>query len=208
MTEITSNGGAPPRVDPTKLTTDAVNQAKDDIRREADQFREVVFMKVDDLRTEIMSDIRRVNDVNDQKFDSVRTQFDLAERGRIEQKIDTKQAVDAALIAQKEAVKEQTTASEKSIEKSEAATTKQIDSQATSFTQGLLAVTNLLNDLKERVVIIEAGGVGRNAERQEQRNNRDERRADFSKNVSVAYFLAALLGVATTILGVILAVHG
>src|SRR5665213_162904 len=105
MSEITehssghTNGGAPPRVDPTKLTTDMVNIAKEDIRREAEAFREVVFMKIDDNRTEIMSEIRRVNDVNDQKYDGIEQQSDLVERGRVEQKIDCVEASTPILCA-------------------------------------------------------------------------------------------------------------
>ena len=91
-----------------------------------------------------------------EKFASVQREFDLLERGRVEQKADTKQAVDAALIAQKEAVKEQTLASEKSIAKSEAATAKQIEQQSNSFNQGQAATNAQLADLKDRVIKIES----------------------------------------------------
>lgn len=79
--------------------------------------------------------------------------FALEERNRVEQKNDTKQAVDAALIAQKEAVKEQTIASEKAIDKSEANTSKQIEEQGKTFGADI-------DNLKERVGKIESVKVG------------------------------------------------
>lgn len=96
----------------------------------------------------------------EEKFDSVKREFDLVERGRVEQKADTKQAVDAALIAQKEAVREQTLASEKSIAKSETATAKQIEQQSVSYDRGIAALTGALSDLKDRVIKIEAIKLG------------------------------------------------
>ncbi len=91
-----------------------------------------------------------------EKFRSVATQFELIERQRAEQKVDTKQAVDAALTAQKEAVKEQTTASERAIAKSETATAKQIDQMTITNATAISGVNNTLNDIKERVTKVEA----------------------------------------------------
>lgn len=98
--------------------------------------------------------------MTEEKFSSVYKQFELVERQRAEQKVDTKQAVDAALTAQKEAVKEQTTASERAIAKSEMATTKQLDQLGVTFSTAIAGVTTLLNDLKERVTKVEATKAG------------------------------------------------
>jgi hypothetical protein len=107
--------------------------------------RELLFARIDSQK-----------DVENERFRSVAQQLTLVERQRVEQKEDTKAAVDAALIAQKEAVKEQTIASEKSIAKSEAATTKQLDQQAVTFRTAIDGVLVILNDLKERVGRLEA----------------------------------------------------
>ena len=89
------------------------------------------------------------------KFTAVKVQFDLIERMRVEQKKDTKDAVDAALAAAKEAVKEQTTASGLSITKSETATAEQLKQLSTTFTTANNGITTAQNDLKTRVERIE-----------------------------------------------------
>lgn len=78
------------------------------------------------------------------------------ERQRVEQKKDTKDAVDAALAAAKEAVKEQTTASERAIAKSENSTAEQLKQLNTTFATAIGGVTANHDDLKERVGRIEA----------------------------------------------------
>lgn len=130
-----------------------------------------------------------------EKFRSVATQFELIERQRAEQKVDTKQAVDAALTAQKEAVKEQTTASERAIAKSETATAKQIDQMAITNVTAISGVISTLNDIKERVAKIEAlrlGGEGA----------RDNRRAD------TAIMIAAVGGVIAAGSAIFNIIHG
>jgi hypothetical protein len=94
------------------------------------------------------------------QFESVALQFELVERQRVEQKQDTKIAVDAALQAQKEAVREQTTASERAIAKSETATAKVIDQQTLANAAAINGVLASLSDVKERVGKIEFTKVG------------------------------------------------
>jgi len=95
-----------------------------------------------------------------QRFAAVEKEFELVEKQRVEQKMDTKAAVDAALTAQKEAVKEQTTASDRAIAKSELAMTKQLEQLQATFATAINGVTLLLNDAKERVVKIESMKAG------------------------------------------------
>ena len=85
----------------------------------------------DRLETLIISDARLAKS----KFDAVELEFKLVERQRVETKLDTKQAVDAALIAQKEAAGQQTIASEKSTTKSEIGTDAKIAALGSTFTQ-------------------------------------------------------------------------
>jgi hypothetical protein len=68
---------------------------------------------------------------------------------------NTKDAVDAALTAQKEAVREQTSASERSIAKSEAATNKQLEQLATTFLNTQTSLQARIDELKERIVDVD-----------------------------------------------------
>lgn len=122
-----------PVPDPTSLTTEALH-------REVSQLREL-------LETFVQGE----NKVTGERFASITTQLNLIERQRVEQKMDTKQAVDAALAAAKEAVKEQTTASERAIAKSETATTKSIDQLGDKFDTAVDGLRREIGDLKERI---------------------------------------------------------
>ena len=122
----------------------------------------------------------------DEKFGSVQREFDLLERGRVEQKADTKQAVDAALIAQKEAVKEQTLASEKSIAKSEAATAKQIDQLGINFNQAISAANATIADVKERLVTVVSAKAGATEQKDDTRGR--------INSINNGLIVAAMLG--------------
>lgn len=140
-----SSAHFPPPQDPSALTTQQ-------ILREASILREL-----------LEANATGSSAIVEQKFAAVDRQFDLVERMRVEQKKDTKDAVDAALTAQKEAVKEQTTAFGLATAKSEAAMTEQLKQLNATFSAGILGITNAHNDTKDRVSRIEsraAGGEG------------------------------------------------
>jgi DNA anti-recombination protein RmuC len=126
-------------------TGDPTNRTLETVHREITQVEEKIGLVINALEQNTA-----------EKFRSVERQFELVERQRAEQKVDTKQAVDAALTAQKEAVKEQTTASERAIAKSETATAKQIDQMTITNATAINGVINTLNDIKERVTKVEA----------------------------------------------------
>lgn len=136
------DGDSRPIPDPTVLTTEQLH-------REIAAAKEAISIEMDGLRGVI-----------DARFDKVDLRFGLLDGQRIEQKVDTNAAVDAALVAQKEAVKEQTAASDRAIAKSEAATSKQLEQLGTTFTTAIAGVTTTLADLKERVSRIESVKVG------------------------------------------------
>lgn len=131
-----------PPSDPSELTTAQ-------ILREASILREL-----------LEANASGANAVVEQKFAAVDRQFDLVERMRVEQKKDTKDAVDAALTAQKEAVKEQTTAFGLATAKSEASMTEQLKQLNATFTAAIKGVTDLLNDTKDRISKMEAMRLG------------------------------------------------
>ena len=127
-----------PMPDPTVLTT------------------EQLLREITNAVTLLTATIDGLRNVIEERFKAVDTQFQLVERQRVEQKVDTATAVQAALAAAKEAVTEQTAASEKSITKSETATAEQLRQLTQTFTTAIGGVTDSLSDLKARVGNIEA----------------------------------------------------
>ncbi len=121
------------------------------------------------LRELLETNVTGVSAVVEQKFQAVDRQFDLVERMRVEQKKDTKDAVDAALTAQKEAVKEQTTAFGLATAKSEMAMTEQLKQLNATFTAAIKGVTDLLNDTKDRISKVEAMRLGGDGVREDRR---------------------------------------
>jgi DNA repair exonuclease SbcCD ATPase subunit len=162
-------GGRTPIPDPTFLTT------------------QNLLREVTGLREYLESRIESMEDVQNEKHIQAEQQFALVERQRVEQKKDTKDAVDAALTAQKEAVREQTAASERAIAKSEAATSKQLDQLSITFTTAISSIQRELGEMKERVTTI-------------------EQRKEGSRETTAGLY--TLVGVLSTILFVGLAVVG
>jgi hypothetical protein len=99
--------------------------------------------------------IKNLSDLFDAKLGEqiapIKTELHLVELHRVEQKSDTKAAVDAALTAQKEAVKEQTTASERAQLKSETATGEQLRQLTVTFNTTIAALNSRIDELKERL---------------------------------------------------------
>ena len=132
--------GSRPVPDPTVLTTDQL-------------LREIGHLK------ELLAEM----------FDSVNDQLALGERQRVEQKSDTEKAIQAALTAQKEAVAAQAAAFAESVAKSENATAKQLDQMQATFKAEIGSVATSHNELKDRVVVIEATRAGAHEQRAEHR---------------------------------------
>jgi len=107
------------------------------------------------LRSVLEERIEAEHALTEEKLLGADLQFELVERGRIEQKKDTKDAVDAALTAQKEAVREQTTASALAIGKSEAATTKALEQLSQTVAVQVDGLRRQIDESKERVGDIE-----------------------------------------------------
>lgn len=152
MTEATiptRNGGSHPTPDPTVLTTEALT-------REVNALKSLLELRIDGE-----ADARKAADTSLQ--DLKERELVLIERQRVEQKDDTKAAVDAALAAAKEAVKEQTIASGLSINKSENATNEQLKQLNVTFTTAVEGVNRTISDLKERVSNVEGTRQGTDA---------------------------------------------
>jgi hypothetical protein len=145
-----------PVPDPSKLTTDQLHN-------EISNLKELLLSRINSIEhaisnmpVEVEKLIVHLKEIVTERFRSVERQLSQVEEQRVEQKLDTKAAVDAALTAQKEAVKEQTLASGLSIAKSEMATSEQLKQLNVTFTTAITGVLSSLNDLKERVGRIES----------------------------------------------------
>ena len=153
---IASNGGTRPIPDPTELTDRAIAKALAAMTDYVDGHVAVLNERLNGIDTATKLRLQTMDHVPAQMDEKVGNLADLtnerfasAERLRVEQKKDTKDAVDAALSAAKEAVKEQTTASERSIAKSEGATSKQLDQIQETFQSAIDGLRRSLDDIKE-----------------------------------------------------------
>lgn len=165
------DGGSRPVPDPTVATTDQLLREIAALRREVEQrdlawngahqdLKDSQITQHSDLKEILLNSIAASRDLSDEKFTAIDEKFAAQDQRTAEQKKDTKDALDAALAAQKEAVKEQTLSSEKSILKSETATTERIKA-----TEQLLATSSKSTDEKiaaveKRVDRIEAAKLG------------------------------------------------
>jgi archaellum component FlaC len=168
----------------------SIENAPDPTQRTIDTLhREVAGLReVDSLL------IKGIEQITSEKFRSVDTRFELIERQRVEQKADTKAAVDAALTAQKEAVREQTIASERAIAKSETATSKQLDQMTATFTASIGGVTDLLNDAKDRIGKIDTRLSNIETAKQTVTETNTTHMASNSQTIAIAAIVAGLLG--------------
>lgn len=113
---------------------------------------------------------RDLERLRDEKFHAVTTQF-LERDIRSEQgSRDAKVAVEAALASAKEAVAEQNRSSDTAISKSEHAVTRSIEQQGHQIASGLQSVKDQIDDIKQRIVLIEGRDIGASGQRANQHN--------------------------------------
>ena len=153
------DGGSRPIPDPTELTDRSIGRlraeltsyvdgqlaVRDERLAGIDEATKLRLSATEGFPGQIVTAVAALEKLMDEKFDA-------AERLRVEQKKDTKDAVDAALNAAKEAVKEQTGSSEKSITKSELATGAQIKQLQDTFATAIEGLRRSFDDLKDREV--------------------------------------------------------
>ena len=152
------------------------------------------------LRDLIRSEIAHQSTLFAEKIAGIETQFRMLETRTAEQKKDTKDALDAALAAQKEAVAAQTASSEKSITKSETATIERIKAVETLLSASTRATDDKIDDLKVRIVAIEAVKLGNVEQLANTRAAGFDTRSIIATIISVVLALLAIAATAIAIL--------
>lgn len=99
--------------------------------------------------------IRHLADVQNEKFASVRLQFEERDTRTEQTSRDSTKAIDAALQAAKEAVLEQNKSSAAAIAKAEAATSRQIEQIMKTIETGMASLNDKIEDAKTRTVALE-----------------------------------------------------
>jgi hypothetical protein len=161
-----------PVPDPTKLTTDAVNAATEQWRRDLQALQQVIetrFHAIDvatSLRLETLSGepervaqaVRNLERLQAEKFKSIDLQFRERDIRTDQAAIASKQALDAALLAAKELVGQQNSANVEAATKAETNFTKQIDQTSvliSTLEKGLTdRISNLDGALTDRILEI------------------------------------------------------
>lgn len=207
---------SPSKSDPSALTTQMVLREVEILDDRISKSDASIYAKIEDavvsrqreqlaLKELVESKLTDMALIREEKLNSIETQFELSERQRIEQKKDTKDAVDAALIAQKEAVREQTIASGLSIAKSEAATEKRLEqlniTMNTAFTSSQQSTLEMkdnfstsISDLKDRIGRIESVKVGAT-----------EQKAAVKDNISMIQMIGGIILVVISVIATIAA---
>jgi hypothetical protein len=150
---------------------------------------------IDKLPTDRDQAIAHLAGLHDEKFSSIAKQF--TERDiRTDQATEAaKQALDAALLAQKELVAQQNEANAVAAAKAEASFTKQIDQIGTIIQTLEKALDARITELKERIDRGEGSTVGATGQRTETRLN----------NGAVLAVVGAVLAVVTIVVTIVLA---
>jgi hypothetical protein len=174
------NSDVRPIPDPTSLTTEA------SLRLESM------------LRNLIHSEVMHITTLFDEKLSGlsrqVETQLAMLGARTAEQKQDTTNALNAALAAQKEQAALQNAASEKSITKSETATIERIKAVETLLSASTRASDDKTDDLKSRIVAIEAIKLGTTEGVAAVRSSSSDTRAIIASIIGVAGVLLAIAG--------------
>jgi hypothetical protein len=129
----------------------------------------------DDLRERLQTDIATAVDnlkyLHEERFNAIQQQFVERDTRGDQEKKASKEALDAALLAQKESVSQQNDANTTAATKTETNFTKQIDLVGTQITALDKSLTDRISELKERIDRGEGQGQGSATTRSDQRLN-------------------------------------
>lgn len=199
-----------PDPDPTVLTTRAMLREVDGLREkfthDMGMLRELIEARLngndaavallrtstDKLPNYITSTVSGLQELHEEKFNSIQTQFKERDTRTEQASKDSKVAIDAALSAQKESVDKQNISNTLAVNKSEASFTKQVDEIGKRIETVAKSLDEKVADIKERLTTIESRGVGALTQKVEQRQ---EAAHQWGYVVGGAGFLLALIPV-------------
>lgn len=186
-TSASTQDGSVPVPDPTALTTAALD-------REVENLDDKLATAVGSLSGELQTAIEHRAQLTDVRFETVDLQFRLIENARIEQKTDTKRAVDDALIAQKEANA-----------KSELVMTAATGELRATVAAASESDRRAANDMKDRVSVVEGrlNALGGNPLQERVVSIEGERRGGKDNTAAILAGIAALVGVIAIVLAVV-----
>jgi cation transport regulator ChaB len=121
-----------------------------------DKAIELLQTSTDRTPNMVSASIERLQELHEEKFESIATQFKERDTRTEQTSRDSKVAVDAALQAAKEAVGEQNKSNALAIAKSEATFTKQIDQIGVLISTMQKGIDDKIDDIKNRLQAIES----------------------------------------------------
>jgi hypothetical protein len=202
-----------PTPDPTVLTTEALLRAVAAERdyvdgqlavleqrfRGIDTATKLLSDNVGRVPSEVSKDIKCLEELITEKFASITLQFKERDTRSERESRDNKVAVDAAFAAQKEAASEQNKSNTLAITKSGIGTTETITKLTELFRTTMNALSDKVDDLKDRVRGIEAARNGYTEQRTEHRASVSTTTAVIGSVVGVIVLLVLLVGVYTSL---------
>jgi hypothetical protein len=188
--DMTATRGSRPVPDPTELTDRAIARLEKSLTAYIDGKFETIderlrgidtatSLRLDQVKTihdDIANDIQRAvvahERIDDEKFRAIEQQFKERDTRSERESRDNKVAVDAAFAAQKEAAAKQDEANAKAIDKSERSTAETIKTNQELGKGTTDTLTKDVDALKLAVNAIQAGGVGRQEQKDDSAGNR------------------------------------
>jgi hypothetical protein len=178
--ETPRHGNNLPVPDPTILTTQA-------LEREVENLREMVEREVAGLKELVFDRLKGQGLLCDEKFRAIGDQFTFVESLRLEQKKDTKDAVDAALTAQKEAVS-----------KSETGMTGRLEQLSVTFTTTVESLRREMGDMKDRIIEVDRKA---EASAQQKIGAKEDRTGLYAGIATIVVILSVVFAVIAILIG-------
>ena len=193
--------------DPTVLTTQQLERGLDAERdyvmgevrvleerlHGMDKATSLLSETVNRVPTDMQVAIGNLKELHNERFSSIETQFAERDTRQERESRDNKVAVDAAFAAQKEAASEQNKSNTLAIDKSERQQVDAIAKQADLNKSKTDAIDTQVNDLKERLTVLETA-------RRTENTGTDQKRLDLGVLISVAAVFVAIISVIVVVL--------
>jgi cation transport regulator ChaB len=134
-----------------------------------DRAIDVLSVTVNRVPTDVQQAVANLKLLIDERFKSIETQFKERDTRQEREARDNTVAVNAAFAAQKESALAQDTSNAKAIAKSEAATTESINKLGELQSTTTQALSEKVDDLKDRITTVESLRMGQQDQRVERR---------------------------------------